>query len=93
MKEKEKCTLHQNRIKRWFDKKFVGNDNFGVVDLVLKWDKSHEDKGKHAKFLSLLIGLYTVHKKLGPHMYCMQSLDGRVNNLLVNDQDLKHYFQ
>jgi len=47
MKEKEKFTLHQNCIKRWFNKKSVGKTNFDVGDLVLEWDKSHEDKGKH----------------------------------------------
>jgi len=84
MKEKEKFTVHQNRIKRWFDKKSTGNDNFSVGDLVLKWDKSHEDKGKHMKFQSLWIGLYTVHEKIGPHTYHVQSLYGRVDNLPVN---------
>ena len=71
MKAKEKFTLHQNCIKRWFDKKSVGKANFGVGDLVLKWDKSHEDQGKHRKFQSLWIGSYIVHEKLGPHTYNM----------------------
>ena len=60
MKAKEKVTLHHNRIKRWFDKKYAGNSNFDVGDLVLKWDTPHEDKGKHMKFQSLWIGLYTI---------------------------------
>eukprot|EP00253_Pinus_taeda_P004214 PITA_04214 len=50
MKEKEKLTLHQNHIKRWFDKKSAGKANFYVGDFVLKWDKPHEDKCKHTKF-------------------------------------------
>lgn len=50
MKEKEKFTLHQNRIKRWFYCKSAWNASFVVGDLVLKWDKPHEDKGKHTKF-------------------------------------------
>lgn len=37
-------------------------------------------------------GLTLVHEKLGPHTYHLQSLDGRIDNLLVNGQDLKHYF-
>jgi len=49
MKAKEKFTLHQTRIKTWFDKKPAGNAKFDVGDLVLKWDKPHEDKGKHTK--------------------------------------------
>ena len=90
--EKEKFTLHHNCTKRWFNKKSTGNANFNVGDLVLKWDKTHEDKGKHTIFQSLWIGLYIVQEKLGPHTYHLQSLDERVDNLLVNDQDLKHYF-
>lgn len=35
--------------KRWFDKN-THVRNFKVGDLVLLWDKAHEDKGKHAKF-------------------------------------------
>lgn len=93
MKEKEKFTLHQNRIKRWFDNKSTGKANFDVGDLVLKWDKPHEDKGKRTKFQSMWIGSYIVHEKLGPHTYCLQSLDGRIDNFLFKNRDLKHYFQ
>ena len=85
MKEKEKFTLHQNHIKRWFDKNSAGNGNFDVGDLVLKWDRPHEDKGKRMKFQSLWIGPYIVHEKLGMHMYCLKSLDERIENLPVND--------
>ena len=49
-KAKEKFFVHQSRIKRWFDTKSVGNKEFKVGDLVLMWDKDHEDKGKHTKF-------------------------------------------
>lgn len=37
-------------IERQFDKHTMGDKNFKVVDLVLKWDKSNESKGKHTKF-------------------------------------------
>jgi len=33
-----------------------------------------------------------VHDNIGPHTHRLQSLDGRIDNLPVNDQDLKHYF-
>lgn len=69
MKEKEKFSLHHNCIKRWFDRKSAGKNNFNVGDLILKWDKAHEDKGKHKKFQSLWIGPYTVHENLGQYMY------------------------
>ena len=93
VKAKEKFTLHQNCIKRWSDKKSAGNTNFVVGDLVLKWDKPHEDKGKHTKFQSLWICPFTVHEKIGQHMYCLQSLDRKIDTLPVNCQDLKCYFQ
>jgi len=37
--------------------------------------------------------LILVHEKLGPYTYHLQSLDRRIENLPVNGQDLKHYFQ
>lgn len=49
-KAREKFPLHQTWIKSWFDRKSAGNYEFNVGDLVLKSDKYHEDKGKHAKF-------------------------------------------
>lgn len=69
MKSKEKFTLHQNCIKRRFDKNFVGKASFDVGDLVLKCDKSHEEKGKYTKLQSLWIGPYKFHENLGPHTY------------------------
>ena len=90
MKEKEKITLPQNRIKRWFDKKSVGKASFNVDDLVLKSDKIHEDKGKQTKFQSLWIGPYTIHEKNGPYTHHLQSLNKMIDNLPINDQDLKH---
>ena len=41
-KAKEKFHIHQQRIKRWFDKHVVGDKQFQVGDLVLKWDKESE---------------------------------------------------
>lgn len=93
MKAKEKISLHQNCIKRWFDRKSVRSTSFNVSDLVLKWYKSHEDKGKHTKFQYVWIGPFRVHEKLGQHTYRLQSLDGRIESLPVNGQDLKCYFQ
>lgn len=47
LKAKEMFPIHQNRFKHWIDKKFAGTKSFNVGDLVLKWDKSHEEKDKH----------------------------------------------
>ena len=88
----QKFAIHQGRIKRWFDKKSAENKVLEVGDLVLKWDKVHEDKGKHSKFQALWIGPFQVREKVGPHTYRLQTLEGRIEVLLVNGHDLKHYF-
>jgi len=44
----------------------------------------------HQVLVVELGGLVLVHEKLGTHTCSLQSLDGRVDNLLVNSQDLKH---
>jgi len=41
---------HQQIIKTYFDELLIGSKQLQVGDLVLKWDKAHEDKGKHTKF-------------------------------------------
>lgn len=84
MKGKEKFILHQSCIKKWFNKKSTGKVRFDVGDIVLKWDKTHEDKGKHMKFQSLWIDPYIVHEKLGPYTYHFLSLDERIDNLPIN---------
>ena len=65
LKEKEIFSLHQNCIKRRFNKKFAGKKEFSVGDLVLKWYNTHEDKGKHAKFQTLWIDPFQVKEKIG----------------------------
>ena len=57
-KSKEKIHIHKQRIKRWFDKHVVGHKYFQVGDLVLKWDKASEARGKHSKFQKLCLGPY-----------------------------------
>jgi len=49
-KDKNNLMKHQESIKIWFNKTFVGNKYFHEGDLVLKWDKENEIKGKHTKF-------------------------------------------
>jgi len=70
---------------------YYGN-KFSVGDLVLKWYRTHEDKGKHTKFQSLWIGPFIVHKKLVQHTYHLQSLHGRIESFLIKGQDLKTLF-
>ena len=93
LKAKEKISLHQSRIKRWFDRKSEGKTSYSVGDLLLKWDKAHKAKGKHTKFQSLWIGPYTIHEKLGQYSYRLQSLDEKIDSLPVNGQGLKQYFE
>jgi hypothetical protein len=64
-KAKNKFETHQQIIKHWFDNKFVGQKESQVGDLVLKWDKPHEDKWKHSKFQQLWIGPYIIKEKIG----------------------------
>ena len=41
---------HQQLVKDSFDANSVSTKSFQLRDLVLKWDKAHEEKGKHTKF-------------------------------------------
>ena len=41
---------HQALVKASFDSNMVSKKDFRIGDLVLKWDKAHEEKGKHSKF-------------------------------------------
>ena len=49
-KAKERFKQQQEVVKRWFDKHKAGTKDFEVGDLVLKWDHTHDEKGKHTKF-------------------------------------------
>ena len=72
-KAKEKFHVHQKRIKICFDKHVDGDKQFQVGDLVLKWDKANEAKGKHSKFQKLWIGPYEIADKIGDVTYRLQS--------------------
>ena len=91
-KAKENFHTHQQRIKRWFDKHVAGDKQFQVGDLVLKWDKASEAKGKHSKFQKLWLGPYEIAEKIGDATYRLQSLQGDLENLPVNASILKRYF-
>jgi hypothetical protein len=43
--------------------------DFQIGDLVLKWDKPHEDKGKHSKFQQLWLGPFIIKENIGLGMY------------------------
>ena len=79
-------------MKRWFDHKKSASRNLEVGDLVLKWDKEHEDRGKHTKFQCLWLGSFIIVEKLGPSTFRLQTLEGDIENLPVNGHLIKKYF-
>jgi hypothetical protein len=60
-KAKHKFENHQQTIKHLFDKKYAGEKDFQVGDLVLKWDKPHENKGKHSKLQQVSVMFLPLH--------------------------------
>ena len=59
-KSKERFKQQKYIVKRWFDKHKSGNKEFEVVDLVVKWDHPHDEKGKHTKFQHLWISSFQI---------------------------------
>ena len=53
-------THHQALVKASFDSNMVSREDFQMGDLVLKWDKAHEEKGKHTKFQRMCLGPFQV---------------------------------
>ena len=76
-------------MKRWFDKNKSRNKEFEVGDLVLKWDHSHYEKGKHTNFQHLWIGPFQIGEKLGPSTYKLQDLQWWEENLPIKGLVLK----
>ena len=70
---------------------FASEKEFQVGGLVLKWDKPHEDKGKHMKFQPLCLGPYVIKEKIGQGTFRLQNLQGEPDPLPVNGQIIKHY--
>ena len=61
-------------------------------DLVLKWDKVHEDKGDHTKFQKNWLGPVVIAEKIGPSTFCLQILEGQFETFPVNGLILNKYF-
>jgi hypothetical protein len=91
-KDKMNLTHHQEVIKKWFDKSFVGNKYFHEGDLVLKWNKSNELKGKHTNFQKLWLGPYLIYQKIVHGTFSLNTLHGEEEELPVNGKILKKYF-
>ena len=92
LKSKERFKHQQEVVKSWFDKHKSGKGSFEIGDLVLKWDHSHDEKGKHKKFQHLWVGTFQIAEKLGPTTYKLQDLQGWEENLPVNGLVLKPHF-
>ena len=69
-----------------------GKGSFEIGDLVLKWDHTHDEKGKHTKFQHLWVGPFHITEKIVPSTYKIRYLQGREENLHVNGLVLKPYF-
>jgi hypothetical protein len=80
-------------VKISFDKHKAKEKSFELGDLVLRWDKENEPKGKHSKFQNLWVGPFQVAEKIGAGTYQLQNPRGECDALLINGQDLKQYFQ
>eukprot|EP00253_Pinus_taeda_P003980 PITA_03980 len=92
-KAKNKFRNHQMIVKRWFDRHLAGYKDYQIGDLVLKWDKLSEPKGKHMKFQHLWLGPFRVEEKIGQGTYRLKTLQGETEKLPAKGQNLKRYFQ
>jgi len=70
----------------------ISRKYFQMGDLVLKWDKAHEEKGKHTKFQRMWLGPFQIIEVIGPSTFMLQGLIGKIDSLPVNGQILKKYF-
>eukprot|EP00253_Pinus_taeda_P027185 PITA_27185 len=91
-KAKDTHAKHQQIIKEAFDSVSSGSKQFQVGDLVLKWDKAHEDKGKHTKFQKLWLGPFQICEKVGHSTFILQDFAGLRESLPVNGLILKNFF-
>jgi hypothetical protein len=72
-----------------FNKHNVGDKNFEIGYLVLKWDKVNEPKWKHAKFQHLCLGPFQVVEKIRASTYRLKILEGDLDLPPVISQILK----
>eukprot|EP00253_Pinus_taeda_P015652 PITA_15652 len=83
---------HRELVKASFDSNMVSMKDFQIGDLVLKWDKAHEEKGKHSKFQRMWLEPLQIVEIIGPSTFMLQYLVGKRESLPVNWQILKKYF-
>eukprot|EP00253_Pinus_taeda_P016488 PITA_16488 len=94
--EREKARIihakHQQIIKSSFDTTSTSSKQLQVGDLVLKWDKAHEDKGKHTKFQKMWLGPFQINEKIDSSTFILQDLSGKRDFVPVNNLILKKFF-
>ena len=83
---------HQALVKASFDSNMISRKDFQMGDLLLKWDKAHEEKGKHTKFQRMWLGPFQIVEFIGPSTFMLQDLARNRDSLPVNGQILKKYF-
>eukprot|EP00253_Pinus_taeda_P019223 PITA_19223 len=83
---------HQALVKSSFDSNIITRKDFQVGDLVLKWDKAHEEKGKHTKFQQMWLGPFQIVEIIGLSTSMLQDLTRKRDSLPVNGQILNKYF-
>ena len=62
-KSKDIHEKHQQLVKSSFDSSSTGSKKLSIGDLVLKWDKAHEEKGKHTKFQKMWLGPFQIAER------------------------------
>eukprot|EP00253_Pinus_taeda_P033848 PITA_33848 len=92
-KARNKFRNHQRIVNRWFDCHLAGDKDYQIGELVLKWGKLNEPKGKLMKFQHSWLGPFQVEEKIDQGAYRLKSLQGETEKLPVNGQHFKRYFQ
>jgi ribonuclease HI len=88
----DRTELHQQMIKRNFDKK-TKSDIFKAGDMVLKWDAARQEKGKHGKFEALWTGPFVIAEAQQNNTFILQTISGEpVSGGPFNGRFLKIYF-
>jgi hypothetical protein len=79
-------------MKEIFDKK-VKTNIFKTGELVLKWDATRQEKGKHNKFDALWVGPFVITTVQQNNTFVLQNIAGeKVAGGPFNGHFLKTYF-
>ena len=95
----DKRTFSLDNIKRrqWAVKKYFNKSvkavKFKVNEMVLLWDSSHANRGRHSKFQKLWLGPFKIAFVLGTNSYILKDLHERLFSYSTNGSHLKHYVE